>query len=114
MSGEYAGHGRTGTFSASKNCVQILAMGPCIMLKHEVMVADEWRDNGPQDLVTVFLCVQIAIVKIQLYSLSVAYACLYHNHTTNMVDSVHNVDINKPRVQCILKTFYRQSSVRLI
>ena len=25
MSGEYAGHARTGTFSASKNCVQILA-----------------------------------------------------------------------------------------
>ena len=25
MSGEYVGHGRTGTFSASRNCVQILA-----------------------------------------------------------------------------------------
>ena len=25
MSGEYSGHGRTGTFSASRNCVQILA-----------------------------------------------------------------------------------------
>ena len=25
MSGEYAGHGRTGTFSASRNCVQIHA-----------------------------------------------------------------------------------------
>ena len=25
MSGEYAGHGRTGTFSASRNCGQILA-----------------------------------------------------------------------------------------
>ncbi len=25
MSGEYAGHARTGTFSASRNCVQILA-----------------------------------------------------------------------------------------
>ena len=25
MSGEYAGHGKTRTFSASRNCVQILA-----------------------------------------------------------------------------------------
>jgi hypothetical protein len=24
MSGEYAGHGKTGTFSATRNCVQIL------------------------------------------------------------------------------------------
>jgi hypothetical protein len=30
---------------------------PCdiVMLKHEVMVADEWHNNGPQDLVTVSL-----------------------------------------------------------
>ncbi len=29
-------------------------MGPCIiMLQHEVMVVDEWHNNGPQDLVTV-------------------------------------------------------------
>jgi hypothetical protein len=33
------------------------------MLKHEVMVADEWHDNGPQDLVTLSLCIQIAIDK---------------------------------------------------
>ena len=31
------------------------------MLKHEVMEADEWHDNGPQDLITVYLCIQIAI-----------------------------------------------------
>jgi hypothetical protein len=42
MSSEYAGHGRTGTFSASRNYVGILDMGLCnIMLKHEVIVADE-------------------------------------------------------------------------
>jgi hypothetical protein len=35
------------------------------MRKHEVMVADEWHYNGPQDLVTV--------------SLSVANAWPYHN-----------------------------------
>jgi hypothetical protein len=29
-------------------------MGLCtIMLKHEVMAADEWHNNGPRDLVTV-------------------------------------------------------------
>jgi hypothetical protein len=40
-------------------------MGPCIiMLKHEVMVADEWQDNGPQDLVTVSLFIQNAIDKL--------------------------------------------------
>jgi hypothetical protein len=46
------------------------------MLKHEVMSADEWNDNGPQDLVTISLCIQIAIDKMQLCSLSVASACL--------------------------------------
>jgi sorbitol-specific phosphotransferase system component IIA len=31
-------------------------MGPfIIMLKHEVMVVDEWHNNGPRDLVTVSL-----------------------------------------------------------
>ena len=43
------------------------------MLKHEVMVADEWHDNGPQDLITVSLCIQIAIDKTQLCSLSVFF-----------------------------------------
>ena len=31
MSGEYAGHGRTGTFSASRNCVQILVTWGCAL-----------------------------------------------------------------------------------
>ena len=40
-------------------------MGLCIiMLKHEVMEVDEWHYNGPQDLVTVYLCSQIAITKM--------------------------------------------------
>jgi hypothetical protein len=43
-----------------------------IMLKHQVMVVDEWHDNGPQDLFMVSLCIQIA--EMQLCSLSVAYA----------------------------------------
>ena len=37
------------------------------MLKHEVIVVvvDEWQKNGVQDLVTVSLCIQIAIDKMQ-------------------------------------------------
>ena len=71
MSGEFAGHGRTGT------CTDPCDMGQCIiMLKHEVMAKDEKHDNGPQDLVTVSLCIQIDIDKMQLCSFSVAYACL--------------------------------------
>ena len=34
--------------------------------------------------VTVFLCIQIAIDKMKLCSLSVAYACPYHNPTAPM------------------------------
>ena len=44
----------------------------------------------------VFLCIQIAIDKMQLGSLSVAYACPYHNTTATMGHSVHNVDISNP------------------
>jgi hypothetical protein len=78
-------------------CTDPCEMGLCIiMLKHEVMVADEWHDNGLQGLVTVSLCIQIAIDKMQLCLLSVAYVCLYYNPTATMGDSVHNVDISKP------------------
>ena len=62
------------------------------MLKHEVMAVDEWHDNGPQDLITVSLCIQIANDKMQLCLLSVAYACPYHNCTAAMVHSVHIAD----------------------
>ena len=64
------------------------------MLKHEVMAADEWHDNGPQDLVTVSLCIQTAIDKMQFCLLSVTYACPYPNPT--MGPSVQNIDISKP------------------
>ncbi len=80
MSGEYAGHAKTGMFSASRNCVQILATRPCIIiLQHEVMVVDEWHNNGPQDLVMVSLWIQNGINKMHLCSLSITYACPYHN-----------------------------------
>ena len=50
-------------------------MGLCvIMLKHELMAADEFHDNRPQDLVMVSPHIQMTINKMQLCSLSVAYA----------------------------------------
>ena len=67
-------------------------MGPCIiMLKHEVMAVAEW----PQDHLTVSLSIEIALDKMQLCSLSVVYACPYHNPTATMGHSSHNVEICK-------------------
>jgi hypothetical protein len=63
------------------------------MLKHEVMAADEWHGNGPQDLITVSLCIEIAIKK-SMCLLSVAYACPYYYST--MGHYVYNIDISKP------------------
>ena len=54
------------------------------------MAMDEWHDNGPQDLITVCLCIQIAIKKMQLCLLFIAYAIATVGH------SFHNVDISKP------------------
>ncbi len=97
MSSEYAGRARTGMFSASRNCVKILATGPCIiMLQHEMMVVDEWHNNGPQDLVTVTLCIQNPINNMHLCSLSITHACPYHKPTATMGHSIHNIDISKP------------------
>jgi hypothetical protein len=62
----------------------------------------EWHSNGPQDLVMVSLCIQIAIDKMQLCSLSVTSACLYH--TPTMGYSVCN-DISKPLVHTIPYTW---------
>ncbi len=84
-------------FSFQELCTDPRNMGPCIiMLQHEVMVVDEWHNNGPQDLITVSLCIQNAINKMHLCSLSITYACPYHNPTTTMGHSIHNVDISKP------------------
>jgi hypothetical protein len=48
-------------------CTDSCNMGPCIIiLKHEVMAVDECHDNGPQDLVTVSLCIQVAIIVCSL------------------------------------------------
>jgi hypothetical protein len=96
-------------FSFQALCTDSCDMGPCIiMLKQEVMEAGEWHDNGPQNLVTVPLCIQIAIDKMQLHSLYVAYACPYHNPTATMGHSVHKVDISTSLAQA---TPYTQSAI---
>ena len=51
MSNEEAGRARTGMFSASSDCVEILATwGHALACCNpEVMVMDKWHNNGPQD-----------------------------------------------------------------
>ncbi len=84
-------------FSFQELCTDPCNMGLCIiMLQHEVMVVDEWHSNGPQDLITVYLCIQNAINKIHLCSFSITYTCPYHKPTASMGHSIHNVDICKP------------------
>ncbi len=84
-------------FSFQELCTDPCNMGPCIiMLQHEVMVVDEWHNNGPQDLVTVSLCFQNAINKMNLCPLSITYACPYHNPTATMDHSIHNINISIP------------------
>ncbi|XP_073699787.1 beta-1,3-galactosyltransferase 1-like [Garra rufa] len=88
-------------------------MGPCIiMLQHEVMVVDEWHNNGPQDLFTVSLFIQNAINKMHLCSLSITYTCPYHNPTTTMGHSIHKVDISKPtqrHTRCLPSALYSEN-----
>ncbi len=76
-----------------------------------LMVVDEWHNNGPQDFVTVSLCIQNAINKMHLCSLFITYACPYHNPTTTMGHSIHNVDIIKPLTHT---TPYTLSAICLI
>lgn len=66
-------------YSASGNCGQILA----------TVVVDEWHNSGPQDLVTLSLCIQCASIKCALCSLCKTYASSYHNPTTTTGRSVH-------------------------
>ncbi len=79
-----------------------LCADPCnmglsiIILQHEVMFVDEWLNNGSQDLITVSLCIHNAINKMHLCSLSITYACPYHNPTATMGHLILNVDISKP------------------
>ncbi len=55
-------------------------MGPfIIMLQHEVMVVDEWHKNRPPDFRHVISVHSNAINKMHTCSLSIIYACPYHN-----------------------------------
>ncbi len=97
MSGEYAGHARTGMFSASRNCVQILAtwgfaLSCCNMRWCRGWMAQQWASEPRH----VSLCIQNAINKMHLCSLFITYACPYHNPTATMGHSIHNVNISKP------------------
>ena len=83
-----------GGFSFQELCTDPCSIRPCIiLLQHEVMVQDEWHNNGPQDLLTVSLCNQNGINKMHLCSLSITYACLCHNPTATMGHLIHSVDI---------------------
>jgi hypothetical protein len=65
----------SGEYGFQELCTNPCDMGLCIIIvKHEVMAADEWHGNGPQDLITVSLCIHIAINQMQFCSFSVAYA----------------------------------------
>ena len=94
MSGDYARHGRTGTFSASRNCVLILVKWNCALSCWNMRW---WRRMNGTTMglrsLSCSLCIQIAIDKMQLCSLSVGYVFPYHNPT--MEHSVHNVN-SKP------------------
>ncbi len=84
-------------FSFQELCTDPCNMGSCIiMLQHEVMFMDQWHKNGPQDLVTVSLCIQNAINKMHLCLFSITHACPYHNPTATMGHSIHNIEISKP------------------
>jgi hypothetical protein len=64
--------------------------------QHEGMVVDEWHDNGPQDLVMVSLCIQIAIDKMPIVFLIKVMPAHTIIPPANMGHSVHNVDIQWP------------------
>lgn len=48
-----------------------------VVLKGEVMVVDERYDNEPQDLITVSVCIQIAVDEMHMGWLFIGYSHLY-------------------------------------
>ncbi len=89
MSGEYAGHARTGIFSASRTWVQIFATWgralSCCNMRWWLWM--NGTTTGPRNS-SRYLCA------FKMPSMSITYGCPYHNPT--MGHSIHNVDIIKP------------------
>ncbi len=87
-----------------------LALASCYRCHCELC---QWHDNGPQGLVMVSVCIQIAINEMHLCSLSVAYACPYHNPTAAMG---HLAFANSSLTQCHTRSAWhsenRDSSVK--
>ncbi len=84
-------------FSFQELCTDTCNMRPCIiMLQHEVMVVGMNGTTMGLRISSWYLCIQNAINKMHLCSLSITYACPYHNPTTTIVRSIQNVDISKP------------------
>ncbi len=92
MSGEYAGHARTGMISASRNCVQILATWVCALSCCN-MRWWSWMNGTTMGL-------RISSRYLCAFKMpSIKYTCVrcpYHNPTTTMGHSIHNINISKP------------------
>ncbi len=100
-SGDYAGRVRTGMFSASRNCVQILAtwgraLSCCSMRWWS------WMNGSTMDLRISSRCLcafKMPSIKCTCVRLSITYACPCHNPTASMghsIHSIHIVDISTP------------------
>ncbi len=84
-----SGHARNGIFSASRNCVQILATWGRALSRCNMMWWS-WMNGTTMGLgiSSRYLCV----FKMP----SIKYACPYHNLKATMSHSIHNLDIRKP------------------
>lgn len=102
ISGESAGHTRIGMFSASRSCVQILATCghalSCCTLRWW-----SWMNGTTMGL-------RISFHGITAFKMaSIKCTCVrgpYHNPTTTMGHSIHNVDISKLLTLTMLSTTF--------